>query len=433
MQYDPLTKREIVYTEFGVAQPNAPYPLTVDNLGKGFAKFQADMYKQEVVSSPFRYEWSDLMKHCMVEIRIFDSNGSFTSKTANVISGRRYETPEMLCGAINAVATTDGSGTNFNCNVVIKIYNIISGDVPTVNRILGYNHYYQSVCGGKMFTRENHLDGNSSSFNIDKCRVMVIDAFEKLFGATISTAQYNASPLDYDACVWMQRTKNKNAYALPPVGENISIRSGELWGYSGKQRQSLNLTTMNVVTNASIDEFRIVNAYAIKLNQNYGQDTALEWLGNIKRDTSWYSEDASFLMVYGLQNGDRRAIYLKPLGGIDTICVGRFDPNLYRLEAVFSSPIGGHRQRYRIIPVPQGDGAGNATYTGRIHRSLLFAGGGSRNWGRGAKNKDMGWDMRFYLRKLDTDFVSPVSNRYVRGLLNYNKASGLDFLIGYDQ
>ncbi len=59
--------------------------------------------------------------------------------------------------------------------------------------------------------------------------------------------------------------------------------------------------------------------------------------------------------------------------------------------------------------------------------------GRSASYNRRVANADQGWDVRFYLRRLNSDYVSEVGSNYIKALFNGRSGiSGMDFLIYRD-
>jgi len=427
-QYNKTDLREVIYSEFSIISPTYNYPFTASGLQQSFSKYQNDLYQSDSGISTFSYHWDDFLQYCLIEITIMDDGNMTTNaKTHRIIAGRRYSENEFIDTLNEKVNHSPGYFTQI---VKIKIYNYVSNIVPTLDRLIGINQFYNSIIGGHMLGRNTFLDTNDSRLGVDSSKLLVQEAWLSVWGITISDVDFYANQAYYESTIWFQGNKRRNQFALPPVNENITIEVGCNEGTTGITRGCFNINTSVLETPDQLDLFRITSGKVASINQEFGIGGGINWNDSFKDMCS--INDTSFAIFYGVQSGDRRAIYVKPAGGIDNFCVSRFDINLYRLEAIYSSPIGGHRKRFRFIEVGDSPDDGTSTYTQRLLRSNLMKGSKSRNQYRGSKNKDMGWTVKFYLRKLNSDFVSEVSKTYIKAHLNYNKKTAIDFLVTTD-
>ena len=171
-------------------------------------------------------------------------------------------------------------------------------------------------------------------------------------------------------------------------------------------------------------KFEFLNSVVAIIDQAGGYSTFQE----ASRSEMQANDNSSMVIIYGVMYGDKKALYVKPFGGIDTFCLPKYDRNKFRLEACFSAPQ--HRDRHKIIEVDAG--GGHQGYTDRILRGSFFLGGTSRSLMRMVKNNDSAWDIRFYLRWVGTDYVSPLGAAYIKAMHEGNGYSPLDFMVFRD-
>jgi len=389
---------------------NTAYPYTAENFSSSFQKYQSELYWDEIQQNlgDFRYTWDQMGKYLSFEIISFEPN---SQKVLERIDNLKNIELANLLNKVKILGRSNGS--SFTKDVSLVVYSDIDNRIPVVSKISGYNAFYQSLIGGNRNTKMYTISGMGIRWSDANIRKFVIEAWDAVYHTDITTA-YDLSPIDWIDTIWVQTNKRKNLYHLPSgdfymdSGNHSNRRGMEyLAGANSLVPQN---STFNFTANKAIFQFNAKTG-------NYGSFEEV----NEARATQTQLPITS-VMLRGLSGTSHKAIYLKPFGGIDTFCFPKFDNNQYRLEAEFSRD--GNRRRFRIMEIPLVVGSGgNDKYTERLRRDQFWIGGSSlvtvpnKN-----KQKDIGWNIRFYLRDLNTGDVSPMSDIGI--IANYGKMLG---------
>lgn len=423
--YNKQGRKKQIYTEFTVAHYSDVYPLTVGELSKKFQTYQPELYYDPLThgnTNGFRYQYDDFLKYCYFDIIAMEPN---TDNMLNSSMTRQFDNVNGLVGTISNIASE--SGGFFQQEVKLRVYNYIDNEIPTISRIGGYNSWYSALCTTSRFQRSYSLhhakDLHPSGGNYAYYREFIIDAWQNLFGINITT-DYDANPELWQRTVWIQPDKHKKLYNLPKAQSNATIQLS-----SPSERYIVDITTGSPYTPVppvGVNNLLFDNRMSVYMDNSTSISSYNAQWTNYPKSTL-RSRAYSSLMCYSVSDGNYRSIYIKPLGGIDTFQFPKFDSNIYRLEAVFDRI--GKRSRWKIIDVPTGTGSEN--YSSRIRRDQLWAGG--KRTGASTKSHAFphnGWDIRFYLRNLETNLVSSLSEIGITGTVTEKgRLSGLDYYI----
>ena len=419
MSYDSRSNEEFVYGELGITFSGRSYPLTCSQLNNSFFIYHRDLFWDGTSTYNGGYEWSEFLVNCLIELKITIIN-SGTELFRGIPA--RYATCELFLEYVNSVVPNDG--VNFLADCQIKIFNKIKKDSTSITKISAQNSFYSALNGTARLQRNTSLAGRRTD-HFDYYQDFVINAWSRLFDVTVTPVEYIANELDWLGTIWVQSRKAINLYNLPAINRNMAIQAGSHDG----ARRCLVPETGNTLSQPDNNDYFYINR---KIACYINQDTQTIIWDNNPYTVSQQRGNYSSIMVYGLTHGNEKSIYIKPLGGIDTFCVPKFDTDKYRLEGIFSGLQ--HHDIFRIIP----EGNNNSqsfTYSSRVHRDSLFLGNSIPigKWKKSA-SKDIGRDVRLYLREIGTDYVTPVGRSYIKVLHSSEKSSGsgLDFLIKSD-
>ena len=413
-------REELTYANFSVTHQGTPYPLTEGSLVSKFSQYQYELLQEDGGGLPQRYVWSAFLKNCLIEIKIFEPN---TTNILVYVSPKIYETSSQLLGKINSVIPRVGSSIEGDCQ--IKVFNYIDRSVPCIEKIYGYNHFYTSLVGTSKLIKTPYF-GHNLIFDthFPERENFVRQAWEHVWGRTVTSAEYNADPDNWNATIWFQVNKQKNLYRLPA----INVGTGTKCGGFTTGRQCWDESSSSLVTAVQDSIFRFENT-KVSVIYSGGASSGMDWdITSYK--TTQNPQDHSAIAIYGVLYGDQKAIYVKPLGGIDKWLIPKFDENLFRLEARFTRP--GKRARWKIIDISSdtGDASGHDTYTNRIGKDKLWLGGYSQANYKEISSQDTGWNVHLYLRRLGTEYVSELSTSYISAnFIGRNKFSSLTYLI----
>jgi hypothetical protein len=264
----------------------------------------------------------------------------------------------------------------------------------------------------------------------------VTKAFTLLWGITPGTGVYtpynndNDSRRDWLSSIWFQTHKARgDLYSLPAANVGLKVSS---WGtdrFSMPTRRLVNLVDGTFSNAHQLDHY-IIDRYVIcqiPLTQKIAPDGGgswehaggFSWRDPITGGRSFHeiqdNQGLSSVIIYGLTNGNDRALYIKPFGGCDTFCVPAFDRNLYDLELIFERPFR-RAQFSRRVNVNLDSylySGGSGYYDYRIPKTELM-------WYADTNLRRMRRDVtvKLYLRRKSSDQVSPLSTYYVRGKAN---------------
>ena len=420
MGYDPRAREEMVFAEIGIIFSTKGYPMTAGDLNTSFSIYQGDLFWDGGSSNKNGYVWDDFLKHCLIQLKSTSySDGTEVYRS----TPQRFETITDFLEFIND--NVDNDGSTFLHDTQIKVFNQIDHSATSINRLNSQNTFYAVLNATSKLTHNSSLIEipNFDRWGEDNYKQFIINAWLHVWGIVVTSAEYDADPMSWRGSVWVQTRKTRNLYNLPTLGKNIEIQVGSV---DSGRRQVLEGLPHVVTMPQDYEKFRFEKKAVATMAQS---GLGVTW-GESAFEVTGGVSPLSALMVFGIQRGDKKAIYVKPLGGIDAICVPKFDTKKYRLEAMYTS--SQHKDRFRIVPVTM---ECNLTYSGWITRDKFWLGSKAQGVYHWSVSKDIGKNIRFYLRRLDTNLVTPMSKVYIKAVRNREKSagSGLDFLIETDK
>ena len=421
-------RTRLVHGEISCLHNGTSAPFTIAMLSNKFQKYQGELYTDGVQTDAggWRYEWDEMLKYLTFEVVGFDFNRQNETYRRD---GIKPENVNSLLGEIQRAG--DQSGTSFTKDVKLVIYSEIDNRIPLVSKILGYNAFYQSLIGGNNTTRSYTISDNGGiSWDDAHIKTFVVTAWLDVWGVNIDVSGangYDADPSRWIDTIWIQTNRLKNLYQLPSSAWNMNSGAHGL-----KRRTRSNLDGSNAPATSqgtyNFNTNRVIYSFDAKIG-NYGSFSS----NDIEAKATMTNAPMTSVFLRGVSDVSGRAIYLKPFGGIDTVCFPKFDDGQYRLESeIFQDT---KRKRYKIMDVPKVNGSSNGHefYTDRIRRDQLWIGGRKDVMIPARyKEEESGWDMRFYIRDLYSGKVSPLSDIGIKANVGKRRGySALDYRIHY--
>ena len=420
--YQKNSRRKVVYADFTVINYSDIYPFTMSKLSKKFQTYQPDLFYDPATHSftnNFRFLFDDFIKYCLVDLIIVEAN------TSNMLNSKREQQFSTVTNFLNTIRYMPNySGGVYTQELKIRIYSYVDEDIPTITKIGGYNAFYSSLCTSSRMEKSGSIQQAKDLSILDnypQYKAFCQAAWLNVWGITVTDAMYDPNAMFWLRTLWIQKNKNRKLYNLPPVTNSTSATIGT--------GDFTNRTTYDHVL-AGIPGTPSSSYYSF-INSSYGSvntktfSTILYW-NNDGRYTL-KPEAYSSIICYGIETNNERAIYIKPLGGLDTFQFSKFDTNKYRLEAVFDQM--GKRSRWKIITIDSG--SGHDVYTNRVRRDQLWLGG--KRTVSGTKKQTVprsGWKIRFYLRELESGLISSLSEIGIEATIPEKaKSSLLDMFI----
>ena len=404
----------LVYTEIPLAHYGTSVPFTEVDVSKGFAKYQSDMFVSgQDNPGGWRYSFDDLLKYCKVELNVFEPNRSVLIKSKDIGIPKDASTI-----ANEVVHLGEPSGGVLTKEVHATFYNDVSTDVPIVSKISGYNALYFSILGGTRNTKYYSVGDSPNDLDFPFMRQLVIGAWQQIYGIDVSAA-YDANPVNMQRTIWVQSNTKRNKYAIPSAGAIIFS------GAHGSARYHRDITGNQSDPPSQTPQFInfVISGHYTTAVINTNSLSGVSFESESSTKLSMNSGGAkSFVILMGIEYGNYRAIYMKPLGGIDTFMVPKYDMDRYRLEGV--SNIDGKRSRFRIFDVKRtpDDSTGTNTYCERIRRDQLELAGSGPSSMKYFDTPTNGWNIRFYFRDLLTNKVSRISDMGIIALFGNKKS-----------
>ena len=308
-----ISEKEILYDSFLIAYSMNNYPITQD-VGSRYSARQARHVWDE---------WDTNYNQCKVRM-IGQTNGIIST-------GGPFNNKTDLYNWINSVIPNNGS--QVTDNVHIQIYDIISGDVPGIQKVYGINSLYLRIVGSRNGKKSSIRTAFLTKDNAGvKNIIMLLSEYftnEAILPFPISSAQYDANGENSKRVLWISGNK-RNIYGLPRVNDYITLSNTippdprHWWDFD-----NISSTVQNTLDAGG----HLIQSmcYLVDYGGTY------ECVSKAQITSHMYSyTDIPIVAVYLIKhasNPDAWAFYMKPVG-INTVYVDWFDQNLYRLESV---------------------------------------------------------------------------------------------------
>jgi hypothetical protein len=461
MPYNVKERQELVFAEVPICGGRWTYPMTADRIYDAFAG-----YASEILTDNTELAWSAICAHCAFDLIVYNE---YTNEIVDRQLNRHFPTLASLVGHVNGLPN-DGAAFSVDC--VAKVYSVIDNSVPRINRLFGFNKFYSCLIGTakakknrfspvsfyEAFDPDHDLDDSNHTragfnFGLDHAAIeqFVSRAWTEIWGVTPGAGGFPAyntnqwTRRDWLATIWFQTNKNKGLlYNLPATGVGLTVDINVDYG---DERHVVDMSDTSSGDTVASGEHYLIEKFVIcsipiwdKISDlgtgNWHRNEGFMWHHPFTdTQAQWQGMDSSrsHVIIYGLQSGDRRALYIKPFGGVDTVCFPKIDTSLYRLEVVSSWP----RLRDKFMPVDltpfTNPGGGHYLMQYRVPRNAFWAGSGrTMDY---AKRSNVDARHKFYLRRIGTEFVSPLSDVYIHTFFSPigKRMSGITSLLETDR
>jgi hypothetical protein len=394
---------ELVLAEFSVTHTKTAYPIDEPKIGNLFRRFASKLYNPHDLIGAIN--WDKILYCNYFDINVYDE---LTTNTVNRYLKLKFTTVDEFIDWINNNINNDGTYFLYECQ--IRIYSIVVNDFPRLDKIQGTNAFYSALVGTSGYLRIGSLINSIGNYTDANYQIFIERAWLEVWGRTITYSN------DYKGTIWVQPKKEKNLYLLPYYGANID--SGV------KPRKVYEIATGNVIDVTQRINFPINNStikYAVLQDADITNPIFCD-KKSVFQNLFSGSNSTSAIILYGISDGNNEAIYIKPYTGIDTFALSKYDESLYRLET-FATREGKRGRAIVIEPLPSDEPT--ATYGRRINRKLpMYLSGIGQMTARQRQrmNPSYAWKFKFYLRRIDTPYISEISKTGIG--IKYQKGYG---------
>lgn len=450
MSYNARTIDELVIAEIPTARSPMPFP---------YVSWAADM---ETYCSDLNQMGWGFLKNCLFDFTVYEP---YTSNVIRKELKRKFQNSTDFERYVSDI-TPQTLGL-FNGNCVVKIYNIVDTSIPSINRMFAFNKFYSCLLGtSKQQVSKVHVYSlwNAKNLSTDRAlfsmnmadaaiEAFVKTAWQKVWGITPGVdgwPGYVDSPTRsaWLAAMWVQIKKDAAIYRLPASGEGLMISS---------HAQDATLEMSRAVADVSEKKVGQVQPYYPHRDEDFIIEKMIvcsipivakiaaplgDWTNPFGFE--WHTPDEttfnpflaldsrSCIAIYGVKSGDRLALYIKPYGGVDNYCFPNFDRSLYQLEQVKSMPMT--RDRFGIVDLSFVPAIGHHIMPFRIPKHHILSGEGASSWAK-FRRGNFKARTRFYLRRIGTEYVSPLS--VVSAVCELNpfgkRVSAINYSFEYDR
>lgn len=468
MQYFPRSREERVLGQCNIVHPGVPYPIQDSYIDNHFGKYCGELWalntNPATPGGRVSYPWADLMAHSYIDFYSYTSN---TTTLLDMKLGQRFPTLADFRNFINDNFPHGDNGLgyeNFSTDVIIRIYNPVDNNILGVDRITAYNKFYTVLTGGAHLHKTMSLyDVNQNVSNVSGRNAtlfvhFITQAWFNIWGRNVNHAvmvppaytnpdRWATHPEHFMGAVWCQKNKNRTLYDLPATNMGLVVenpaRPGNptyrwsldiLPGASSKRYTVIDETLNGqpfLIEKMMVASIPIADKVAVDSGVNgiiwHGDRNTVDSNNSISGlvigDNLPVPQDImlrrSCLAVYGISCGNRKAIYIKPYGGVDSFHFPKFDQTKYILEATLSHPF--KRDRIRQFPsLREMPTEYNQMFLPKDE--LIMSGGGLGGQQQRFSKPDSLWTVQFYLRSLETGMVSAPSGAIVEVVHNKDTA-----------
>jgi hypothetical protein len=442
--YNSKERQEIVMADTLVLESNQPYPATEANVAKNFQTYAREWQAPAGLAAG----WSDLLGQCLAEVTVYKW---FSTEVVDRYRDIKFATFANLLTFLNTNLPHEdlGSGDVFTVDCVMKFYSVVDSSLPAINRIFGYNKCYSCLLGTSKNTErvsgrirssavslydavdpERLLDDLNHTraawtFNLDDARLeyFVAQAWKSVWGESMGSdvPAYNTddtSRRNWLSSIWFQTHKGQGKiYRLPATDKGLQIFMGHQTIYDPVLApiipQRMTVDTAGNFVNAKFWETYEIKKFSLcsipldnMVNIPPSPD-AFSFTVEGGEDQYRAGDGTSTVAIYGVQSGDRRALFIKPFGGPDTFMLPKFDSYLYELEMV---RIGGKmNDKFSNLNL-LGVRTDHSLYSYRFRKNILSTTFSKNN---NYERNNVDFKYKFYIRKKGSEFVSPMSSTYI--------------------
>jgi len=350
-------------------------------------------------------------------------------ETGETFEGLRFASVNDIANWM--VLNLNTNNGRFIEHATFKPYDEFDPNIPTLNKVRGFNHFFASVKGGGNYLARKSTALEANDWNYTETFLQMFryafpndPVIQNLFPDIFNNSSFKA-------CVWVCQNY-KTLYGMPKPGSIVNGSDGV--------RSAIDSNGNAVIagSNFTLRKPKI----AIWKGMNKDAEKEIFWLDSqqdIRERQAWELENgpappnwieiqsasetqirkklmtdsSSAVLVYPVTFGDQKAIYIKPLG-IDTVFTNWVDRSQYWIESVF---FGADSQPYKFQNIPE-----EQIYRERESYDDLGLTKGAFLW-NGIRSRDGtphgGWNRPprcyFRLRDKNTLRVGPLSLGYVMG------------------
>ena len=254
-------------------------------------------------------------------IEMWDSYyGAVVRNTIVEVSTGTVMADDIQFATLDDIATWVSNNVSSNSSgVVMKVYERVDPEVPTMTRMFGQNRFFSAMRGKRRYTSTVKYASNS--------RLPTT-----LFRDMVNRAHSISAPDDVltKKVTWISNSK-KNVYTT--LHANVTINMAYTNGGGDRAYYDTTSSSYGVLSNGEEDFKRSAGApFVASMGQNSGS-VAFYSLTDNNQILNDYTSDVLVYPVQGVVNSNRKAIVVKPIG-MDTFVMETPNWSLYTLEAV---------------------------------------------------------------------------------------------------